>query len=149
MHVRKKTSHRAAKLIAAVLCFCMLPGSFRVYAFAERTEETVIADDPYRLVDLYCSQSAKNALGEEQLQKLVSLIVTSIEPQAVNRLIECFPCFQDAAANDEIGREIGLYIYYGTGDQDGIEEHENVAPMPMHTSPVARSLKPKVAFRNI
>ena len=128
MHVRKKTSHRAAKLIAAVLCFCMLPGSFRVYAFAERTEETVIADDPYRLVDLYCSQSAKNALGEEQLQELVSLIVTSIEPQAVNRLIECFPCFQDAAANDEIGREIGLYIYYGTGDQDGIEEHENVAP---------------------
>ena len=128
MHVRKKTSHLAAKLIAAVLCFCMLPGSFRVYAFGEKTEETVIADDPYRLVDLYCSQSAKDALGEEQLQKLVSLIVTSIEPQAVNRLIECFPCFQDAAANDEIGREIGLYIYYGTGDQDGIEEHENVAP---------------------
>lgn len=111
MHVRKKTSHLAAKLIVAVLCFCMLPGSFRVYAFGEKTEETVIADDPYRLVDLYCSQSAKDALGEEQLQKLVSLIVTSIEPQAVNRLIECFPCFQNAAANDEIGREIVFRVY--------------------------------------
>ena len=114
----------AANLIAVLLCFCMLPGSFRVCAFAENAEET--ADDPYRIVDLYCSQTAKEALGEEQLEALVNLIVTSIEPQAVNRLIECFPCFQDAAANDGLGREIGLYIYYGTGDQDGIEEHENV-----------------------
>ncbi len=128
MHVRKKTNYRAANLISFVLCFCILQGSFRVYASGEKTVENVIVDDPYRLVDLYCSQSAKDALGEEQLQALVSLIVTSIEPQAVNRLIECFPCFQDAAANDEIGREIGLYIYYGTGDQDGIAEHENVAP---------------------
>lgn len=131
MLIRKRNNLRtgrrfAAKLIAALLCFCILPGSFRAYAFGEEAEETAIGDDPYRLVDLYCSQSAKDALGEEQLQTLVNLIVMSIEPQAVNRLIECFPCFQDAAAYGEIGREISLYIYFGTGDQDGIAEHENV-----------------------
>ena len=117
----------AAKLIAAVLCVCLLPAGFRVRAFGEETKAADIADDPYRLVDIYCSQSAKDALGNDQLQKLVDLVVTSIEPQAANLLVERFPCFQDAAANDELGREIGLYIYYGAGDQDGIEEHENVS----------------------
>ena len=92
-------------------------------------ETTVaIADDSYRLVDIYCSRTAKEALGDDQLQHLVNLIVSSIEPQAVNLLIDSFPCFQEAADNDELGREIGLYIYYGTGDMDGIEEHEFVAP---------------------
>ncbi len=118
----------AVKLIAIVLCICMLPESARAYAFNGETEDAAIVDDPYRLVDIYCSQSAKEALGDEQLQELVNLIVTSIEPQAVNLLIESFPCFKDAAANDEIGREIGMYIYYGTGDRDGIAEYEEVAP---------------------
>lgn len=111
----------AAKLAAAWLCVVMLAGLIQAPAFAEA------ADDPSRLVDLYCSQSAKDALGEEQLEPLVQLIVSSIEPQAVNLLIERFPCFTDAAANDELGREIGLYIFFETGDQDGLPEHENVA----------------------
>ena len=124
LHARK---HFAAKLIAIALCICMLPESIRVYAFNGEAEDAAVADDPYRLVDIYCSRSAKEALGDEQLQTLVNLIVTSIEPQAVNLLIERFPCFKDAAANDEIGREIGMYIYFGTGDQDGVAEHEDVA----------------------
>ena len=111
----------AEKLAAAWLCVVMLAGLIQAPAFAEA------ADDPSRLVDLYCSQSAKDALGEDQLEPLVQLIVTSIEPQAVNLLIERFPCFRDAAANDELGREIGLYIYFETGDKDGLPEHENVA----------------------
>ena len=56
--------------------------------------------------------------------------MTSVEPQTVNLLVERFPCYRDAAANDELGREIGLYIYYGTGDRDGIPEHEDVVPGP-------------------
>ena len=121
-------NHFIVKLIASVLCICMLSGSFGLYAFADELENIVNADDPLYLVDIYCSQTAKDALGDEQLQNLIDLIVTSVEPQAVNLLIERFPCFQDAAENGELGSEIGLYIYYGTGDQDGIEEHENVAP---------------------
>lgn len=108
-----------AKLTAALLCVVMLAGMIGVPALAAE------ADDFRRLVDVYCSQSAKDALGYDQLQDLVELIVTSIEPQAVNLLVERFPCFKQAAADDALGRQIGLYIYYGTGDQDGIEEHEN------------------------
>jgi hypothetical protein len=110
------------KLTAVLLCVFMLSGFVRVDAFA--TE----ADNPYRLVDLYCSQTAKDALGYEQLQTLVDIIVTSIEPQAVNLLVERFPCFKEAAENNELGREIGLYIYYTEGDEDGIDEHLEVAP---------------------
>ena len=117
-----------AKLTAAVLCISMLSGSLRVSACAGEMEDASLADNPYRLVDIYCSQVARDVLGKDQLKALVDLTVTSIEPQAVNLLIESFPCFKDAAANDELGREIGLYIYYGTGDQDGIEEHEDVLP---------------------
>ena len=80
---------------------------------AAETEDPSIADNPYRLVDIYCSQIARDVLGKDQLKALVDLTVTAIEPQAVNLLIESFPCFKDAAANDELGREIGLYIYYG------------------------------------
>ena len=116
----KARRNMAAKLAAALLCAVMLAGMVGVSALA------VEADDSRRLVDVYCSQSAKDALGYDQLQDLVELIVTSIEPQAVNLLIERFPCFKEAAADDALGREIGLYIYYKTGDQDGIEEHEEV-----------------------
>ena len=117
----------AAKWTAAVLCFSILVGLNSLPVLAGEAEDAAAADDPYRLVDIYCSQSAKEALGDEQLKDLIDCIVTSIEPQAVNLLLDSFPCFKDAAANDEIGREIGMYIYYGAGDQDGIEEHENVA----------------------
>jgi len=117
----------AVKLASAVMCVVMFVGSVGMTAFAGRAE-AVAADAPYRLVDIYCSQGAKDALGDEQLETLVNLIVTSIEPQAVNLLIDRFPCFREAAENDGLGREIGLYIYYETGEQDGIEEHENVAP---------------------
>lgn len=120
--------HFASKLTAAVLCAAMIAGSAGTSVLAAEAADADMEDDPHRLVDIYCSQSAKDALGEEQLQTLVNLIVTSIEPQAVNLLVESFPCFSDAAAQDELGREIGMYIYYGAGDQDGIAEHEDVAP---------------------
>ena len=112
----------AVRLTTVLLCVFMLSGFIRVPAFA--TE----ADDSHRLVDIYCSQTAKDALGYEQLQTLIDLIVTSIEPQAVNLLIERFPCFKEAAEKDELGREIGLYIYFTDGDQDGTRWHEDVAP---------------------
>ena len=89
-------------------------------------EETTA--DPTDLVDLYCSQTAKDALGYEQLQTLIDLIVTSVEPQAVELLATSFPCFTEGAANGDLGTEIGLYIYYEEGDQDGFKEHADTAP---------------------
>ena len=112
-----------SKLTAAALCVGMLFGS--VPAHSVYAAEAAESDD---LVDIYCSQSAIDALGEEQLRTLLDLIVTSIEPQAVNLLTEKFDCFGEAAKKDELGREIGLYIYYETGDQDGYAEHEDAAP---------------------
>lgn len=54
----------AVKLTAAALCVGMLLGLFRVPALAG-TAEAAIAEDPYRLVDIHCSQSAKDALGRD------------------------------------------------------------------------------------
>ena len=59
-HGRRKRF--AAKLTVALLCAGMLLGSRGMPAFAGKA-------------DLYCSQSAKDALGDEQLQDLVDLIV--------------------------------------------------------------------------
>ena len=112
----------AVKLAAVLLCVFMLAGCIRVPAFAAG------AEDPGSLAGFYCSQTVKDRIEEEKLQELVDAIVTSIEPQAVNLLIESFPCFREAAEKDGLGREIGLYIYYEKGDQDGIGEHEAAFP---------------------
>jgi len=128
VNVQNRGKHFAAKLTALVLCAGLFPGVPGISVSAEAAENAVTADDPHRLVDLYCSQSAKDALGYDQLEELVDLVITSVEPQAVNLLIESFPCFEEAAAEDSLGKEIGLYIYYKEGDQDGIEDHEIVAP---------------------
>ena len=45
---------------------CMLPGCLRVHAFTETAEETSVAEEPYRLVDLYCSQRAKDAYASTE-----------------------------------------------------------------------------------
>lgn len=78
-----------------------------------------------RLVDIFCSQTAKDALSQADLEYLVDLIVNRLHPQAVNLLLDKFPAFHDAADNNEIGRQIGLYIYYENGDLDGDPVHED------------------------
>ncbi len=76
------------------------------------------------LIDIYCGQSARDALTDEDLEWLIDLIINSIEPQAVNLLIKSFPAFSTAAQNGEIGKQIGLYVFYNKGDADGVREHE-------------------------
>ncbi len=76
------------------------------------------------LVDIYCAQTARDALTDEDLEWLIDLIVNKLEPQAVEALLDGFPAFRAAAENGEIGRGIGLYIYYLKGDDDGVVEHE-------------------------
>ncbi len=90
------------------------------------TQTSPDASDPRlsRLVDIYCSQTAKDALGQDDLEYLVDLIVNRLHPQAVNLLLERFPAFRAAADSGGIGHGIGLYIYYGSGDHDGDPAHE-------------------------
>ena len=84
-------------------------------------------DEQNRLIELYCSETAKDAFAGSlsELGELVDLVVNSIQPQAVNLLLDKFPAFKQGAENGEIGKEISLYVYYAKGDQDGKAEHEN------------------------
>ena len=79
---------------------------------------------PDRLVDIFCAQTARNALSDEDLEWLINLILCRLQPQAVELLLNSFPAFRAAADKGEIGKEIGLYIYYQKGDDDGNSSHQ-------------------------
>ena len=66
----------------------------------------------------HVSPRAVNTFGEDAMADLVDLIINSIEPQAVYLLRTKFPAFDEAAAGDELGKEIGLYVYRLIGDRD-------------------------------
>ena len=95
----------------------------------EKEEDPAPGDPLKRLVDIYCAQTAVNKLGVDQLKTLVDLIVNRLQPQAVNLLTKSFPAFQKAAGNNELGKEIGLYIYFQHGDQ---VEKDGVTVLPEH-----------------
>ncbi len=75
------------------------------------------------IVDIYCAQTARDALTDDDLETIIDLVINKLEPQAVELLKQSFPAFKEASENGEIGEEIGLYIYYKKGDKDGLEEH--------------------------
>ena len=76
------------------------------------------------LVDIYCAQTAKEALSNEDLEYLIDLIINRLQPQAVNLLMESFPSFKAASEDGGIGRTLSLYVYFKEGDKDGVTEHE-------------------------
>lgn len=86
-------------------------------------DDTAGMGDPDRLVDIFCAQTARNALSDEDLEWLINLILNRLQPQAVELLLNSFPAFRAAADKGEVGKEIGLYIYYQKGDDDGKESH--------------------------
>ena len=77
------------------------------------------------LIDIYCAHTARDAMSDEDLEYLTDLVINRLQPQAVNLLLDKFPAFREAADSGQIGREIGLYIYYKAGDKDGCPAHEN------------------------
>lgn len=79
------------------------------------------------LVEIYCAQSARDALTDEDLSWLIDLIINYLEPQAVELLLNRFPAMGEAAAKGEIGKQLSLYIYYKTGDKDGRPGHNTPA----------------------
>ena len=85
-------------------------------------------DDQARLVDIYCAQTARDAFSDDELEWLLDLIINRLHPQAVNLLLDAFPSFKEAAQNGQIGTQIGMYVYYKSGDQDGIAEHQAALP---------------------
>ena len=64
-----------------------------------------------RLVSIHCSQGAIDCIGNDNLKYLLDLFINVVEPQAVYLLVTSFPSYLEAAQNNELGKEIGLYVY--------------------------------------
>ena len=93
-----------------------------------KTLEPKPEEKPRTPVEIYCAKTARKNVAEEDLGKLVDLVVNRLQPQAVNLLKESFPCFKAAAAKGELGKELGFYVYYEYGDKDGNSAHERMTP---------------------
>lgn len=74
-------------------------------------------------VRIHCSSGAISKLGVDILEDLVSRIKNKLEPQAVNLLKNSFDAY-NYAKDDELGTQIGLYIYYEQGAIDGYKTPE-------------------------
>lgn len=110
----------------------ILPASLKDFFVHARTNGAVrqskeVFDEPEEisLVDLYCAETARDVLSDDDLEYLIDLVLHRLQPQAVELLLNSFPAFRTAADNGQIGTRIGLYIYYQEGDQDGLYEHES------------------------
>ncbi len=82
----------------------------------------VSADEIPETVRIHCTEQLISQVDAETLEWVVRLIKERLEPQAVNLLLESFPVFAEAAANEEISDEIGLLLYFGDDQMfDGAE----------------------------
>ena len=88
-------------------------------------------EEKQELVRIHCSQKAIDTVDTDSLAWLVDLVKNRLEPQAVNLLVEIFPSFTEASENDKLGREMGLYVYYGSDTLDD---------MPMSSGDLANIL---------
>ena len=75
----------------------------------------------------HCSSRVIRRFGEDQAADFVNLIINYIQPQAVRLIRNAFPAFTEASENDALGKEIGLYVYNITGDNDGVPAHESTS----------------------
>ncbi|MBR1857591.1 MAG: hypothetical protein IJ803_11065 [Oribacterium sp.] len=79
------------------------------------------------LVSIHCSKSVIEHYDRDTLLEIINLIRYVIEPQAVNLLADSFPAYKRAIDNDEIGREIGLYIYDEKYPEDPSKDLKNAS----------------------
>ena len=92
-------------------------------------EQSADEGEPERtLVEIHCSQTARDAFSDDDLQWLLDYVLNTIQPQAVNYLLDNFPSFRAGAEQGLVGRHIGLYIYFMKGDDDGVLSHKQTAP---------------------
>lgn len=98
-------------------------------------------------VDIYCAMTAREAFTDDDLEWLLDLVLNYLEPQAVELLLDKFPAFREGADSGQIGREIGLYVYYLKGDKDGKKEHELATPKALaYVSGGATEVEDKVTY---
>ena len=79
----------------------------------EKPQEEDDEEETYsRIVNVHCDANAKEALSASDLEFLADLVVNTLQPQAVNLLIEKFPALKTAAANKEIGNYLAVVVSY-------------------------------------
>ena len=77
-------------------------------------------DEKQQITDAHCDQNVISKIGVDKLAALIVWVKKTLEPEAANLLASKFPAYKNAASNDELGKGIGLYIYYDTYyEQDG------------------------------
>lgn len=84
------------------------PNNYAKYKQEGTTEDLLI----------HCSDNAKNAFTEQQddLAWFVSFVKNVIEPEATALLEKKFPAYKEAAKNNELGKNLGLYVYFEKAD---------------------------------
>ena len=86
-------------------------------------------DEAVDLVCIHCSQGAIDRLGRDVLEEIVTLVKNKLEPQAVNLLKNSFDAYSEVKAQDRaLGQQIGLYVYYETGNIDDGTPEGDPAP---------------------
>ncbi len=108
--------------------------------------EVVGLGDGESLVEMYCAQTARDVLSDDDLEWLVELIIDYLEPQAVNYLLYNLPVFNDATQNGEIGKEISLYVNYKNGDKDGIKDHESTVDALAYVTAYAKEIEGNLKY---
>ena len=86
---------------------------------AETENQTEDENDQNRyphIVNVHCDEKAKEALTDSDLEYLADLVVNTLQPQAVNLLIEKFPALKKAAENNEIGKNLAVVVSYNEGN---------------------------------
>ena len=63
------------------------------------------------LVKLYCTPEIIEKFGESSLAEFLNIIINYVEPMAVNTLIESFPAYKEADKSNELGEQIGFYVF--------------------------------------
>ncbi|WP_026489150.1 hypothetical protein [Butyrivibrio sp. XBB1001] len=64
------------------------------------------------VTNAHCDGNVIGIIGVEKLADLIVWVKKTLEPEAVNLLESKFPAYEKAVNNDEIGKDIGLYIFY-------------------------------------
>ena len=82
----------------------------------EKEQEEEAEEEEYsHIVNVHCDNNAKKAMTESDLEFLADLLVNTLQPQAVNLLIDRFPALQEAVKNQEIGKYLTVIVSYDEG----------------------------------
>ena len=70
------------------------------------------AEEKLQVTNAHCDDNVIQKIGVDKLAALITWVKKTLEPEAANLLVSKFPAYKEAANNNELGKNIGLYIYY-------------------------------------